>query len=64
MTIRKSTAKKRAIKEVKRKNEAAPVPKKAGKKERNDDGNNVLEGYDEEEYDAKDKTKRKAVKGK
>jgi len=55
MTVRKTTQQKRAIKQVKRKNAAAPVDKKSPKKEFNDDKNNELEGYDENEYDGKDK---------
>lgn len=55
MAVRKTTQQKRNIKEVKRKNAAAPVNKKAPKKEFNDDRNNILEGYDENEYDEKDK---------
>lgn len=55
MTVRKTTQQKRNIKQVKRKNAAAPVDKKSPKKEFNDDGNNQLEGYDENEYDGKDK---------
>ncbi|HEY1164759.1 MAG TPA: hypothetical protein VGE90_06310 [Chitinophaga sp.] len=55
MTTRKTTQQKRDIKQVKRKNAAAPVNKKSPKKEFNDDGNNQLEGYDENEYDEKDK---------
>ena len=58
MTMKKSTATKRAIKQVKRKNAAAsdhqPIKKKP-KPEYNDDRNNTLEGYDENEWDAKDK---------
>jgi hypothetical protein len=55
MTIKKSTGAKRAIKQVKRKVAATPVNKKKPKKEFNDDQNNELEGYDENEHDAKDK---------
>lgn len=51
MTIKKSTAEKRELKETKRKNEALAPAKGGAKKERNDDRNNVLEGYDEDEYD-------------
>ncbi len=54
MTIKKSTAEKRELKEIKRKNEAVAPAKGGAKKERNDDRNNVLEGYDEDEYDQKD----------
>jgi hypothetical protein len=54
MTIRKSTSEKREQKMTKRKNEAIAPAKGGAKKERNDDGNNVLEGYDEDEYDKKD----------
>ena len=55
MTVKKTTQQKREIKQVKRKNAAAAVNKKAPKKEFNDDRNNLLEGYDENEYDEKDK---------
>ncbi|WP_298735342.1 hypothetical protein [uncultured Chitinophaga sp.] len=55
MTTRKTTQQQRDIKQVKRRNAAAPVNKKAPKKEFNDDKNNQLEGYDENEYDEKDK---------
>ncbi|MDR6567711.1 MULTISPECIES: hypothetical protein [Chitinophaga] len=54
MTIKKSTSEKRELKETKRKNEALAPAKGGAKKERNDDRNNVLEGYDEDEYDQKD----------
>lgn len=59
MAVKKTTKQKRNIKEVKRKNAAAPVNKKAPKKEFNDDRNNILEGYDENEYDEKDKADAK-----
>jgi hypothetical protein len=63
MTIKKSTNEKRAIKQVKRKNAAAAdVVKPAPKKEFNDDKNNTLEGYDENEYDGKDKADEKRRK--
>ena len=60
MTVKKTTQQKRNIKQVKRKNAAAPVNKKAPKKEFNDDRNNTLEGYDENEYDEKDKADAKS----
>lgn len=45
------------IKEVKRKNAGdTSTAKAAPKKEFNDDKNNTMEGYDENEYDQKDKT--------
>jgi hypothetical protein len=59
MTVKKTIQQQRNIKQVKRKNAAAPVNKKAPKKESNDDHNNVLEGYDENEYDEKDKADAK-----
>lgn len=59
MAVKKTTKQKRNIKGVKRKNAAAPVNKKAPKKEFNDDRNNILEGYDENEYDEKDKADAK-----
>ena len=63
MTIKKTTQTKRAIKGVKRENAAnVPAAKAAPKKEFNDDGNNTLEGYDENEYDGKDKTDAKRKK--
>jgi len=56
MTIKKSINERRAIKNVKRKNAGATEAAKAApKKEFNDDKNNTLEGYDENEYDPKDK---------
>lgn len=64
MTVRKTTQQKRNIKQVKRKNAAAPVDKKSPKKEFNDDKNNQLEGYDENEYDEKDKADAKRKSGK
>ena len=54
MATRKSNAEKREQKMIKRKNEAVVPAKGGAKKERNDDQNNVLEGYDEDEYDQKD----------
>jgi len=54
MTTRKSTSEKRDLKATKRKNEAIVPAKGGAKKERDDDGNHVLEGYDEDEYDKKD----------
>lgn len=54
MTIKKTTSEKRDLKMTKRKNEETAPAKGGAKKERNDDGNNVLEGYDEDEYDKKD----------
>jgi hypothetical protein len=63
MTMKKTTAAKRAIKAVKRENAAnVPAAKAAPKKEFNDDKNNMLEGYDENEYDAKDKADEKRKK--
>lgn len=63
MTIKKSINEKRAIKQVKRKNAAATdVAKAAPKKEFNDDRNNTMEGYDENEYDQKDKADEKQRK--
>lgn len=59
MTVRKTMQQQRDIKQVKRKNAAAPVNKKAPKKEFNDDRNDLLEGYDENEYDGKDKADEK-----
>ncbi len=63
MTVKKSTNQKRAIKGVKRKVAATPVNKKAPKKEFNDDKNSTLEGYDENEYDAKDKADAQRKRG-
>ncbi|GAA0563370.1 hypothetical protein [Chitinophaga japonensis] len=54
MALKKTTQQRRAIKNAKRRNAAAPVSKKAPKPEFNDDRNNTLEGYDEDEYDLKD----------
>ncbi|SEW50497.1 hypothetical protein [Chitinophaga arvensicola] len=54
MTIKKTTEEKRDLKEIKRKNEAVAPAKGGAKKETNDDKNNVLEGYNEDEYDQKD----------
>ena len=54
MATTKSNAEKRGQKMTKRKNEAVAPAKGGAKKERNDDKNNVLEGYDEDEYDQKD----------
>lgn len=63
MTIKKTTALKRAIKEEKRENVAnVPAAKAAPKKEFNDDKNNTMEGYDENEYDGKDKVDEKRKK--
>ncbi|TWV99640.1 hypothetical protein [Chitinophaga pinensis] len=60
MTIKKSTTQRRVIKEVKRKNAGdTSAAKAAPKKEFNDDKNNTMEGYDENEYDQKDKTDEK-----
>ncbi|KAA2238611.1 hypothetical protein F0L74_20520 [Chitinophaga agrisoli] len=63
MTVKKSTNQKRAIKSVKRKVAATPVNKKAPKKEFNDDKNNTLEGYDENEFDNKDKADAQRKRG-
>lgn len=63
MTVRKTTQQKRSIKQAKRKNAAAPVNKKAPKKEFDDDKNDLLEGYDENEFDEKDKADAKRKKG-
>jgi len=63
MTMKKTTGAKRAIKQEKRAAAATPVNKKAPKKEFNDDKNNELEGYDENEYDAKDKADAKRKSG-
>lgn len=63
MVLKKTTRQKREIKQVKRTNAAAPVNKKAPKKEFNDDGNNLMEGYDENEYDPKDKADARRKKG-
>jgi hypothetical protein len=54
MATRKSDAEKREQKMTKRKNQAVAPAKGGAKKERNDDQNNVMEGYDEDEYDQKD----------
>lgn len=63
MTIKKSANERRAIKQVKRKNAgASEAAKAAPKKEFNDDKNDTLEGYDEDEYDAKDKADDKRSK--
>jgi hypothetical protein len=57
MTMKKSTEERRSIKQVKRKNAGdTGTAKAAPKKEFNDDKNNTLEGYDENEYDQKDKS--------
>lgn len=65
MTIKKSINTKRAIKKVKRENAADTAAAKAvPKKEFNDDKNNLLEGYDENEYTAEDKANEKRKKGK
>lgn len=64
MTMKKSTNLKRAIKEEKRENVADTAAAKAApKKEFNDDQNQELEGYDENEYDQKDKADEKRKKG-
>ena len=56
MTMKKSTGLKRAIKAVKRGNVANTAAAKAApKKEFDDDKNHLLEGYDENEWDSKDK---------
>lgn len=61
--MKKTTAAKRVIKEVKRENAAdVPAAKAAPKKEFNDDKNSTLEGYDENEYDGKDKADAKRKK--
>lgn len=63
MTVKKSINEKRAIKQIKRKNAGATSAAKAApKKEFNDDQNNELEGYDENEYDGKDKADEKRKK--
>ncbi|MVT44438.1 hypothetical protein GO495_27840 [Chitinophaga oryziterrae] len=62
--MKKTTGAKRTIKAVKRENAAnVPAAKAAPKKEFNDDNNNTLEGYDENEYDSKDKADAKRKKG-
>lgn len=62
--MKKTTGAKRAIKAVKRENAAnVPAAKATPKKEFNDDNNNSLEGYDENEYDSKDKADAKRKKG-
>lgn len=64
MTMKKSTNLKRAIKEEKRENAAdTAAAKSAPKKEYDDDKNHELEGYDENEYDQKDKADEKRKKG-
>lgn len=61
--MKKTTGAKRAIKAVKRENTAnVPAAKAVPKKEFNDDKNNTLEGYDENEWDAKDKADEKQRK--
>lgn len=61
--MKKTTAAKRVIKEVKRENAAnVPAAKAAPKKESDDDKNDTLEGYDENEYDGKDKADAKRKK--
>ena len=61
--MKKTTGAKRAIKAVKRENAAnVPAAKAVPKKEFNDDKNNTLEGYDENEWDAKDKADEKQRK--
>ena len=63
MTLKKSTTQRREIKEVKRKNAGdTSAAKAAPKKEFNDDKNSTLEGYDENEYDPKDKADEKRKK--
>lgn len=63
MTVKKSINEKRAIKQIKRKNAGdTGTAKAAPKKEFNDDKNNELEGYDENEYDGKDKADEKRKK--
>jgi len=63
MTVKKSVNERRAIKNVKRRNAGATdVAKAAPKKEFDDDRNNTLEGYDENEYDPKDKADEKRKK--
>jgi|GEM_PF-721321 len=64
MALKKTTQQKRAIKNAKRRNAAAPVSKKAPKPEFNDDRNNTLEGYDEDEYDQKDRDDARRRRGK
>jgi hypothetical protein len=54
MTTKKSTTEKRDLKMTKRKNEAVTPAKGGAKKETDDDGNHILEGYNEDEYDKKD----------
>lgn len=62
--MKKTTGAKRTIKAVKRENAAnVPAARAATKKEFNDDNNNTLEGYDEDEYDSKDKADAKRKKG-
>ena len=64
MTIKKTVGAKRAIKGEKRENAAnVAAGKAAPKKEFNDDKNSTLEGYDENEYDPKDKADEKRKKG-
>jgi hypothetical protein len=64
MTMKKSTNLKRAIKEEKRENAADTAAAKAApKKEFDDDKNQELEGYDENEYDQKDKADEQRKKG-
>jgi hypothetical protein len=63
MTMKKTTAAKRAIKEEKRVNAGKADSIKNDPKEFNDDKNNTLEGYDENEYDAKDKADEKRKQG-
>jgi hypothetical protein len=61
--MKKTTGAKRAIKAVKRENAAnVSAAKAAPEKEFNDDNNNALEGYDENEYDSKDKADAKRKK--
>ncbi|PWV56013.1 hypothetical protein [Chitinophaga sp. S165] len=63
MTTKKSMNEKRATKLEKRKvATAADIIKPGEKKEFNDDKNNTLEGYDENEYDGKDKADAKRRK--
>lgn len=59
MTVKKSTATSRALKQEKRVNAKKADVVKNKPKEFNDDKNNTLEGYDENEYDGKDKADEK-----
>ncbi|SFE53988.1 hypothetical protein SAMN05518672_107146 [Chitinophaga sp. CF118] len=63
MTVKKTTSTQRTIKQTKRENATnVQAAKAAPKKEFNDDKNNTLEGYDENEYDSKDKADEKRKK--